>query len=106
MTGYVDCPLAKLKAADIATAVSGVVAVNNYLIVNPSQVASNRSYCASVLKLIRSEIGMQDAQLRLSIVNEIARLSGVVDAAWKAEVVEKVVRQSGILTVINEIVVR
>ena len=105
LTGYVSTELEKTRAADIAAAVPGVLEIANFLIANPDEVASNRIHCQKVLDAITGVIGMEDENIRLAVVNEVARLSGTVDEAWKRASAEEVVRQFGILTVSNEIIV-
>ena len=105
LTGYVNSELEKVFAADLAASVDGVAEVDNFLVVNPEQVLANREHCQKILDSIAGLIGMQNEKIRLSVVNETARLSGVVDAPWKAEIAEEVTGQYGIMNVLNEITV-
>jgi osmotically-inducible protein OsmY len=106
LTGYVSTDLEKLRVADMAAAVDSVSRVTNLLIVNPDEVKANKEHVHEILESIRQIIGMEEEQIRLSVVNENARLSGYVDALWKKEKAETVVSQHGVLKIANQITVR
>jgi hyperosmotically inducible protein len=105
LTGYVGTELKKLRAADIAASIDKVQSINNLLVVNPVQVATNQKHVRTILQSVSNIIGMENEQIRISLVNETARLSGSVDSEWKKEKVETVVCQFGVLNVANDITV-
>lgn len=104
LTGYVSTERDKLRVADVATSVDGVSEVSNLLVVNPDQVAKNQQHARRIIDSLRNVIGMENCDsVRVSVVDETARLSGRVDAVWKKEQAETLVTQFGILNVSNEI---
>jgi osmotically-inducible protein OsmY len=105
LSGYVSTELEKARVADIACSVDGVMEVTNLLIVNPNQVAKNCEHCRTILRSLSSIIGLSGENLRLSVVNETARLSGWVKAAWMRDAAEVAVRGFGILTLANDVAV-
>jgi osmotically-inducible protein OsmY len=105
LTGYVRSEAEKTRVSDVAHSVDRVRDINNFLIVNSTQVTHNIEHCATVLQSIASIIGLRAENLRLSVVNESARLSGRVDAIWMKEAAETTVRKFGILTVANHLTV-
>lgn len=106
LTGYVGTELKKLRSADISAAIDGVREVNNMLVVNPGQVAANQEHALTILESMSSIIGMENERVRVSVVDEMARLSGDVDSPWKKEKAEEVVGQYGVMHIANEIVVK
>ena len=105
LAGYVETDLKKMRAADIAAAVDKVREVTNLLVVNPDQVGANRAHVNTILQSISTIIGMENEEIRISVVDETARLSGQVDAFWKKEKAAVVVAQHGVLKIANDITV-
>lgn len=106
ISGYVSNDREKINVEDIARSVDGVQEVTNLLIVNPDEVFSNREHCEKIRASISEIIGLAHAELRLSVVNETARLSGWVNSLWMKEAAEAEARRFGILTLANDIVVQ
>jgi osmotically-inducible protein OsmY len=103
LSGYASSEIEKTRIADVAASVDGVRKVANMLVVNPVEVARNRQHCLEILESLNAIIGFSSRGLRLSVVNESARLSGWVAAAWMKETAETTVRSYGILTLTNDI---
>ncbi len=106
LTGYVRSEIERRQAEDGAAGVEGVRDICNLLIVNRDRALANEELANSVRAHINRIIGMEDADLIISVVDETARLSGQVDDLWKKELAETTLRQFGILHVCNEIVVK
>ncbi|MEM9941244.1 MAG: BON domain-containing protein [Planctomycetota bacterium] len=106
LSGYASNPQAKKKAEDLAVGIAGVREVSNFLVVNADRVLRNHELSVSILTSARRIIGMEDADIRLSVVDEMARLSGMVDEVWKKESAEDTVRSFGIIKICNDIAVQ
>ncbi|MFK7769070.1 MAG: BON domain-containing protein [Mariniblastus sp.] len=105
ISGYVKTDLEKIRVADIASSVDAVLEINNLLVVNPQQVDANRKHCVKVLEAISSVIGMENSNIRFSVVNEPARLSGWSRSLWMKDAAECEARRFGVLTLTNDVVV-
>lgn len=105
VSGYVSSDQEKRLVEDAILGVRGVREVENMLLVNRNKVLANDEHCNAIRASLSRIIGMTDLDLKVTVIDETAQISGKVGRLWQKEAAETTVRRFGILNVCNDIYV-
>jgi osmotically-inducible protein OsmY len=106
LSGTVNNLLAKERAAAIARSVRGVKGVVNRLTVVPPRLSSDREIKDAISDALLNDAATDAYEVNVTVVDNIATITGNVDSHQEKQLVEKVVKSvSGVVGVKNQITV-
>jgi osmotically-inducible protein OsmY len=92
-------------AEDVTLSARGVRSVENLIIVDPVETASDAGLAAEIKKSLDVTRGLRLADIQVALASNTVTLTGQVGELWQREMAEKVVQRYGIFRIRNDITV-
>jgi osmotically-inducible protein OsmY len=103
LSGKVGHYWERVLAEDTALGTKGVVRVKNMLLVDPEGHIEDEALSRQIREALSHTRGLREANVRVTVTDDTAVLSGEVPQLWQKETAESVVRRFRVIHVQNKI---